>query len=63
MVQDHVLELAERDLVVMVDLVLVHDLFNLLMSQVMAHFCEGFAQGHVSESMSAVGVKLLEKRL
>ena len=63
MIQNHVLELVERDLVVMVDLMLVHDLFNLLVSQVMAHFCESFAQGHVVESMSAVSIKFLEERL
>ena len=47
----------------MVDLMLVHDLLNLLMSQVMAHFCEGFAKGHVVKSVSAVGIKFLEERL
>ena len=63
MIQNHVLELIERDLMMMVDLMLVHDLLDLLMSQVMAHFCEGFAKGHVVESMSAVSIKFLEEGL
>ena len=44
MISNHVLEFLECDLVVMVNIVLIHDIFNFLSSHLMTKFGECISQ-------------------
>ena len=63
MVKHHILELFKSYLVAVVDIVLSHDLIDLLVGEVVAHLGESLAEGHRAQLVRLLRVELLEQRL
>lgn len=60
MIEYHALKLLKCDLVTVVDIVLVHDLFDLHGGQVMTNLGEGFSERHCAQLVGLLSVKFLE---
>lgn len=60
MIEYHALELLECDLVTVVNIVLIHDIFDLHGGEVMADLGEGFSERHCTQLVGLLSVKFLE---
>ena len=61
-VKNHLLELSESHLVLVVHVMLIHDLFNLLRGQVVTQLGESITQRACVDPLAIFSVELLEQR-